>query len=181
MEYTTQHNNTSKIGAFAVFCLLLIGGVYKIGYEAGKIETAESMQKQVEYWKEQSGKVTEKIVIEYVDRVEEIVKWRTKNVEVIKLVPSGCELSDGWVSVHDSSAEGRDADPTRAADDTPSGIKDTEALGTIVENYASCHENREQVIALQSWIREQQQLVKDQKSINTNTAQAGSQQQEEQP
>lgn len=181
MEYTTDHKNISKVSAISVLGLLLISGVYKIGYEAGKIETAESMQKQVEYWKEQSGKVTEKIVIEYVDRVKEVVKWRTKNVEIIKIVPSGCELSAGWVSVHDSSAEGRDADATRAADDTSSGIKDTEALGTIVENYASCHENREQVIALQSWIREQQQLVKDQKSINTNTAEAGSQQQEEQP
>jgi len=181
MENTTEVKKVSKASAFAVFGLLLIGGVYKIGYEAGKIETAEGMQKQVEYWKEQSGKVTEKIVIEYVDRVKEIVKWRTKNVEIIKLVPSVCELPHGWVHVHDRSAEGRDADATRAINDTSSGIKDTEALGTIVENYASCHENREQLLALQSWIREQQQLVKDQKSINTNTAEAGSQQQEEQP
>ena len=175
MEYTTQHNNTSKIGAFTVFGLLLISGVYKIGYEAGKIETAESMQKQVEYWKEQSGKVTEKIVIEYVDRVEEIVKWRTKNVEIIKLVPSVCELPNGWVHVHDRSAQGGNAEPARAIDDTPSGIEDVEALGTIVENYASCHENREQLLALQAWIREQQQLVE---SINTNTANAGQKQEE---
>ena len=175
MENTTEVKKVSKASAFAVFGLLLISGVYKIGYEAGKIETAESMQKQVEYWKEQSGKVTEKIVIEYVDRVEEIVKWRTKNVEIIKLVPSVCELPNGWVHVHDRSAQGRDAEPARAIDDTPSGIEDVEALGTIVENYASCHENREQLLALQTWIREQQQLVE---SINTNTANAGQKQEE---
>ena len=175
MENATEVKKVSKVSAFTVFGLLLIGGVYKIGYEAGKIETAESMQKQVEYWKEQSGKVTEKVIIEYVDRVEEIVKWRTKNVEIIKLVPSVCELPNGWVHVHDRSAQGRDADTARAIDDTPSGIEDVEALGTIVENYASCHENREQLLALQAWIREQQQLVE---SINTNTANAGQKQEE---
>lgn len=168
MEVTTQHTNVSKIGAATVFVLLLISGVYKIGYEAGKIETAESMQEQVNYWKEQSGKVTEKIVIEYQDRVKEVIKWRTKNVEVIKVVPSVCELPHGWVHVHDSSAQGRDADPARAINDTPSGIEDVEALGTIVENYAACHENSEKLIALQQWIRDQEQLI-----INTNTAEAG--------
>lgn len=168
MEFTTEHKNISKASAATVFVLLLIGGVYKIGYEAGKIEIAEDLQKQVEYWKEQSGKVTEKIVIEYQDRVKEIVKWRTKNVEIIKLVPSVCELPNGWVHVHDRSAEGRNADPSRAINDTPSGIEDVEALGTVVENYATCHENREQLLALQKWIREQEQEI-----LNMNTAEAG--------
>lgn len=168
MEITTEHKNISKASAITVFTLLLISGVYKIGYEAGKIETAESLQKQVEYWKEQSGKITERVVIEYQDKIVEIEKWRTKNVEIIKLVPSACELPNGWVHVHDSSAQGRDADPTRAINDTPSGIEDVEALGTIVENYASCHENREQLLALQKWIRDQEQEI-----INMNTAEAG--------
>jgi len=168
MEITTEHKNISKASAITVFTLLLISGVYKIGYEAGKIETAESLQKQVEYWKEQSGKITERVVIEYVDRIKEVVKWRTKNVEIIKLVPSVCELPNGWVHVHDRSAQGRDADPTRAINDTPSGIEDVEALGTIVENYAACHENREQLLALQKWIRDQEQEI-----INMNTAEAG--------
>lgn len=175
MEFTTEHKNISKASAVTVFTLLLIGGVYKIGYEAGKIETAEDLQKQVEYWKEQSGKVTEKIVIEYQDRIKEVVKWRTKNVEIIKLVPSVCELPNGWVHVHDRSAQGRDADPARAIDDTPSGVEDVEAIGTVVENYASCHENREQLLALQRWIREQEQLI-----LNTNTAEAGSKEEEQQ-
>lgn len=167
-EQVQPPQNVSKIGAATVFVLLLISGVYKIGYEAGKAETAEELNKQVAYWKEQSGKITEKIVIEYQDRIKEVVKWRAYNVEVIKVVPSVCELPNGWVHVHDRSAQGRNADPARAIDDTPSGIEDVEALGTVVENYATCHENREQLLALQRWIREQEQEI-----LNMNTAEAG--------
>lgn len=174
LEKVLPPQNVSKIGAASVFVLLLIGGIYKIGYEAGKAETAEDLNKQVAYWKEQSGKITEKIVIEYQDRIQEIVKWRTKNVEITKLVPSVCELPHGWVHVHDRSAQSRDADPARAINDTPSGIEDVEALGTIVENYATCHETREQLSALQKWIREQEQEI-----LNMNTAEAGSKLKEE--
>ncbi len=162
----------AKIGAGTVFMLLVVSGVYRIGYEAGKIETAENLNKQVAYWKEQSEKVNTIVVTEYINRIKEVVKWRTKNVEVISVVPSVCELSDGWVSVHDSSAEGRDADTARAADGAASGIKDTQALRTIVENYATCHETREQLFALQNWIREQHNL------INTDTAVAGEQEEQ---
>jgi hypothetical protein len=103
--------------------------------------------------------VNEKIVIKYVDRIVEVVKWRTKNVEIVKEVPSNCELSAGWVHVHDSSAEGRDADSAAAADGTSSGIKDTEALEVVADNYGICAINAEKVKAWQDWYTNQQTVV----------------------
>jgi hypothetical protein len=100
--------------------------------------------------------VNEKIVTEYVDRIVYVTKWRTKNVEIVKEVPSNCELSAGWVHVHDSAAEGRDANSTAAADGASSEIKDTEALATVVDNYGTCAANAERLTALQNWIKDQQ-------------------------
>lgn len=103
--------------------------------------------------------VNEKVVIKYVDRIVEVVRWRTKNVEIVKEVPSNCELSNGWVHVHDSSAEGRDADRAQAADGASSGIKDTEALEVVADNYGICAANAEKVKAWQDWYTNQHAVV----------------------
>jgi hypothetical protein len=107
-----------------------------------------------------NNKINTKIVTEYVDRIVYVTKWRTKNVEIVKEVPSNCELSNGWVHVHDASAEGHDADSTAATDGGSSGIKDTEALETVVDNYGSCAANTEKLKAWQKWYTEQSEVVK---------------------
>jgi hypothetical protein len=61
-------------------------------------------------------------------------------------------MSSGWVYTHDLSASAGDADPTRASDESPSGIKDNTALLTIIGNYANCQANAEQLRQLQQWI-----------------------------
>jgi hypothetical protein len=116
----------------------------------------EKMQHDLEVAK---NAVNTKIVTEYVDRIIYVTKWRTKNVEIIKEVPSNCELSSGWVHVHDASASGTDADRTTAADGTSSGIKDTEALETVVDNYGACAANTEKLKSWQKWYTDQQTVV----------------------
>lgn len=148
----------SKLGVGISLALLIISGSYNLGYEVGKIQTAEKIQKEVDYWKKKSQQITKEVEIRYVDKVKEIVKWRTKNVKIIEVVPSKCELSNGWVHIHDYSAQGRDANATEAADDTSSGIKDTKALETIVDNYATCHQIRQNLIELQQWTQDQLNL-----------------------
>lgn len=149
-----------------VAILLLVGASFGAGYyKAHKngeqelaVAIAESNEKYMALQK-QKEKVQEKIVTEYVDRIVEVTKWRTKNVEVTKLVPDTGVLSNGWVSVHDASATGSYADPTRAADAGPSGITTVEGLAGVVNNYGACRANIQQLISLQQWIREQQKLI----------------------
>ena len=151
----------------AVFIII---GVFVFGYMKGlkvgedkiKLFQAEAkakyekLQHDLEVAK---NAVNTKIVTEYVDRIIYVTKWRTKNVEIIKEVPSNCELSSGWVHVHDASASGRDADSTSAADGASSGIKDTEALETVVDNYGACAANTEKLKAWQNWYTEQRAVV----------------------
>jgi hypothetical protein len=53
---------------------------------------------------------------------------------------------------HNASASGRDADTTRSSDGTPSGVKDNQALGVVIQNYSICQQNAEQLRSLQEWI-----------------------------
>ena len=151
----------------AVFIII---GVFVFGYMKGlrvgedkiKLFQAEvkakyeKMQHDLEVAK---NAVNTKIVTEYVDRIIYVTKWRTKNVEIIKEVPSNCELSNGWVHVHDASASSTDADRTAAADGASSGIKDTEALETVVDNYGACAANTEKLKSWQKWYTDQQTVV----------------------
>ena len=68
-------------------------------------------------------------------------------------------MSNGWVYIHDISATNGDADTTRSSDASPSGVKDTEALATIIANYANCKAISEQLIALQKWVADNKTAV----------------------
>ena len=81
-------------------------------------------------------------------------------------MPSQYFLSNGWLYLHDISARGDNADATRASDETSSGIKDNQALGTVTENYSICRQNSEQLIGLQNWIVENKQLIDELKKKN---------------
>lgn len=149
------------LGAVAGFSYVKGYGHASDKYELQIAKDAAEAERKYNELLIKKNKVDVQIVTEYVDRIVEVVKWRTKNVEVIKLVPDTGVLSNGWVHVHDASAQARDADATRASDATPSGIKTTEALEGVVDNYAACKKNSEQLAALQKWIREQGKLTRE--------------------
>jgi len=65
------------------------------------------------------------------------------------------------VYTHDASATNGDADATRASDASPSGIKDNEALFTIISNYSRCMQNSEQLIGLQRWVDDNKRAVEE--------------------
>lgn len=104
--------------------------------------------------------IKEVVVTKYVDGIK-VVKEKeyVYREQATNVVPSQYELSNGWVSLHDSSARGVDADPTTSADGTPSGVKDNQALATVVENYSACQANAEQLTSLQEYVREAKKAV----------------------
>ncbi|MDO9602064.1 MAG: hypothetical protein Q7J02_07100, partial [Rhodocyclaceae bacterium] len=60
------------------------------------------------------------------------------------------------VRLHDAAAAGRIPQAAGAADALPAGIALSAAAGTVADNYQRCHENAEQLIALQEWVRAQE-------------------------
>jgi hypothetical protein len=63
------------------------------------------------------------------------------------------------VHVHDSSAKGTLPDSTGSSDETSSGVRDNQALETVVSNYSTCQQTAEQLKALQEWIRENNKII----------------------
>jgi hypothetical protein len=152
-------------GAAVAVLAVAFGATYHIAYNKGlnvsKV-AIERYQGQVSDLRDKltkaQGKVTTQIQTEYMDRVvyRDRIIYRNEGT-IITQVPEQYTLSRGWVYAHDQSARNALIDPALAADATPSTTTDKIALQLVADNYGNvCRANTDQLISLQSWIRQQE-------------------------
>lgn len=97
-------------------------------------------------------------VTEYVDRVRTV---RERGETIIKEVPvyvtqeadDRCDVPAGFVWLHDDAAENTPRNHAGNPDARAEGIELSTVAATVAGNYAICHENAEQLKALQQYIR----------------------------
>ena len=138
----------------------LLLGVFVFGYmkgsayaEAELARFAAKKSEQVAELEKKNAEISNTVVTEYVDRTNTIREKEYVYLDRAKnSVPAQSDLSNGWVYTHDISALSGDADAARSSDASTSGIKDNEALLTVISNYAICQRNQVQLIELQKWI-----------------------------
>ncbi|WP_175977960.1 hypothetical protein [Burkholderia sp. BCC1047] len=100
-----------------------------------------------------------KIITQYVDRVQVV---REKGDTIIKEVPvyvdreadRACTVPVGFVRVHDGAIANVPVGDPGNADAAPSGVALSAVAATVAGNYTTCHENAEQLIALQARVRD---------------------------
>lgn len=157
-----------KLIAYFIVLLGLAGSSYYFGYTRAKtaadleykikVETAEKLVAKLE---RDLAKAKENVITVYVDRVKIVKEKEYVYIDKSKNVPSKCELSTGWVLLHDSAATGSEPDPTGVTDATSSGIKDNKALETVVSNYSTCQQTAEQLKSLQEWVRLNNKIIEE--------------------
>ncbi|PRF27766.1 hypothetical protein C6P98_02465 [Burkholderia multivorans] len=103
-----------------------------------------------------------KIVTQYVDRVRVV---REKGHTIIKEVPvyvdreadRACVVPLGFVRVHDAAAANVPVGHPGSTDAAAAGVALSAVAATVAGNYTTCHENTEQLIALQARVRDIEQ------------------------
>lgn len=171
---------TSTVGKVIIIGLICLGSMFyfhkKVMDEAEKKikDYVIELQQKDAALKEIEKKISDGTVTQYVDNIDTIEKQKQNYREASKNVPNrktttkqnsstvgsdSAGPSNGWVLLHDSSATGKDADPARVADASPSRVEDNQIIGVVSENYAICRENSEQLISLQNWIRENLEAI----------------------
>lgn len=100
-----------------------------------------------------------RIVTEYVDRVQ-IVRERGATItqeipaHVTAQADARCAVPAGFVSVHDAAAQNLPlAGPAGDPDAPAEGLALSAVATTVAGNYTTCHENAEQLTALQDYVR----------------------------
>jgi len=147
------------IAALAV-ALIGFGWIKGAGHVQAQWDAAAQQQTlQTAAVRLRHAEATVKVVTQYVDRVRVV---REKGDTIIKEVPvyvpvqadAACTINRGFVRLHDAAAASELPEPAKVADAAPAGLALSAVAGTIAANYQTCHENAEQLRALQTWIRE---------------------------
>ena len=120
--------------------------------------TAAQQQAQAQAQIRQA-EATVQVVTLYVDRIQVV---REKGDTLIQEVPvyvpiqadAACIVHRGFVSLHDAAAAGELPTAPGDADAPAEGLALSTVAATVVSNYQTCHENAEQLKALQDWIRQ---------------------------
>jgi len=140
--------------------LIGFGWVKGAGHVQAQWDAAVQQQNlQASAVRERQAQATVKVVTEYVDRVRVV---REKGDTIIKEVPvyvpvqadAACTINRGFVRLHDAAAAGELPEPARDADAAATGLALSAVAGAVAANYQICHENAEQLRALQVWVGE---------------------------
>jgi hypothetical protein len=73
-------------------------------------------------------------------------------------IDSQCVLPKSAVSLHNSASANQVSRGPESTDGTPSSVKASELLETVVDNYGACHENAEKLRGWQEWYRTQKKI-----------------------
>jgi hypothetical protein len=73
-------------------------------------------------------------------------------------IDSQCVLPRSAVSLHNSASSNQVSRGAESADGTPSTVKASELLETVVDNYGACHENAEKLRGWQEWYSTQKKI-----------------------
>ena len=149
-----------RLLALALLAVALVGfgWVKGAGHVQAEWDAANTKQAlQVSVVKQRQAEATVQVVTQYVDRVKIV---RETGATIVKEVPvyvspeadAACVLPRGFVRLHDTAAAGRISEPAGGSDASPAGIALSTVAGTVADNYERCHENAEQLIALQMWL-----------------------------
>ena len=151
-----------RLQALAALGVVLVGFGWIKGASHVQVQWDAAIQEQAlqaAAIRERQAQATVKVVTQYVDRIRVV---REKGETIIKEVPvyvpvqsdAACTINRGFVRLHDAAAAGELPEPARDADAAAAGIALSAVAGTVADNYQTCHENAEQLRALQAWISE---------------------------
>ena len=73
-------------------------------------------------------------------------------------IDSQCVLPRSAVSLHNSASANQVSRGSESTDGTPSTVKASELLETVVDNYGACHENAEKLRGWQEWYSTQKKI-----------------------
>jgi len=106
---------------------------------------------------DEAKNISAQITTKYIYR-DKIIK--EKGDEIIKYVSTkndaDCNLHNSTIELLNAAAKNNLPNPTRAIDETGSGVNLSAVEGTVIENYNKYHEVKNRLDLLQEWVQEQQ-------------------------
>ena len=155
-----------RVPAELVGVLCLCIGAYFFGWRGNEehwLARIKELEEKVAIAESKSREVNTVIETKIVTKIKVVKETVYANREIIREVAgaqldSQCSWPKSSVVLHDSASRNEVARGAESVDGTPSDIKASALLSTVVENYGSCNENIEKLKAWQEWYRAQKQI-----------------------
>ena len=155
-----------RVPAELVGVLCLCAGAYFFGWRGNEehwLAKIKELEQKVAIAESRSRKVNTVIETKIVTKIKVIKETVYANKEIIREVAgaqldSQCTLPQSSVVLLNSASRNEVARGAESVDGTPSDIKASALLDTVVENYGICNENIEKLKAWQEWYRAQKQI-----------------------
>ena len=155
-----------RIPAELVGVLCLCAGAYFFGWRGNEehwLARIKELEEKVAIAESRSREVNTVIETKIVTKIKVIKETVYANKEIIREVAgaqldSQCSLPQSSVVLLNSASRNEVARGAESVDGTPSDIKASALLDTVVENYGICNENIEKLKAWQEWYRAQKQI-----------------------
>jgi hypothetical protein len=146
--------------------VLLVVGAYLFGSYGtemvwrGRVAELEAKVKVAEEKSQQVNTVIKEKVITKIKVVKENVYVNKEIIKEVvgKQLDSQCTLPNSAVSLHDSASRNEVSRGASSTDGTPSTVKASELLTTVVENYGTYYEVVEKLKGWQDWYKEQKKI-----------------------
>lgn len=152
----------AKILILVILILSAAGVGYVKGSSYAEVELANykaKAEKQISKLKTENANISNKVVTEYVDRVNTVYEKEIIYKQAIDKLEPQYDLSNGWIHLHDAAAKLANPDAKLASDMSPSGVMDNSALAVVISNYRICYQDKAQLNSLQTWIRDNQAAI----------------------
>lgn len=147
------------------YCILvgsiwLSGILYTADTYSDRLKEARHQIELLESRSAATNVVVQTQVITKIEKVKEYVYANQQfNQQIAKDLDSSCKLTNGAISVFNASATNQAISPSaRDLDGSPSDVKASELLDTVIENNGICYIIREKLIGWQNWYKQQKEL-----------------------
>ena len=155
-----------RVPAELVGVLCLCIGAYFFGWRGNEehwLARIKELEEKVAIAEARSREVNTVIETKIVTKIKVVKETVYANKEIIREVAgaqldSQCSLPQSSVVLLNSASRNEVARGPGSVDGTPSDIKASALLDTVVENYGICNENIEKLKAWQEWYRAQKQI-----------------------
>ena len=161
----SQYHLPAELAAVA----LLLVSVYFFGWYGNeaqwqaRIKELEAKVAAAEAKSREVNTVIQTRILTKIKTVKEIVYVNKELIKEVagKQLDAKCELPMSTVFVHDSASQNEVSRGPGSVDGTPSAVKASDLLGTVVENYGTYYEIREKLIGWQEWYKEQKKTFEE--------------------
>lgn len=160
-------NSYVKYGLVALAAVLVVGGIYWKGRSDGKAIIEAKYAEEKIRWEQQIANMqqnfdqsTTEIVENYqqqLDAHKRAIETLKKNKVVKYVGESKCQLTNGFVDLHNTTAKGKEPSDPKPNAYQPSNKTINDAATAVSQNYLICAENANKLKALQEVVKSFQQ------------------------